>query len=315
MTDEFAKVPPKPMNWQDVFGITGCLRDVPIEQIERGRVDWEYNFDPKDQRSCGRMGCEQKHAHGWLVALPGLRFVNIGNDCARKYASAGLWSASIDSYRERISAEARAKAFAEVRDAAQQKQYWLDNTPEIQSAIAVFESFASQARGPLLSEIERRAERGLALIERDRRLSDEEIELRHAMASAARLDGKPAPYVATVEKVTVGTIEGLECFRPQASPRALHSLLQQLVSTLLKWQPADDDRDANRSLVTAMRNLAPLSNGLNMSLKAVERFFTNSNLTALRSLEVARSQGIVSISLNGAGGVDILRRAHWSRAA
>lgn len=315
MTETLAPVPPRPKCWEDVFAITGELKGVPIEEIERGRVDWEYTFSVKDMRPCGRKGCEQKHGHGWLVALSGGRFVHVGNDCALKYAHAGLWASNVSTYRDRVSAEARTTALIKVRDDAQRKQCWLDNTPEIAPAIALYDSFVRQIGGPFLSEIERRAERGQSTIEKDKRLSDDELQLRRAMLSGGRVEGQPGPYVVAIEKVAVGEIAGLDCFRPHASPRELHTKLQQLVTTLLKWSPSEDDRDAQRSLVRATRDFAPLSNRLNSSLVAVSKFFTEANFNTLMNLDVARSQGITSIHLDGSGGVQVTRRSHWQRAA
>lgn len=314
--EDLAQVPPRPKCWDEVLAITDGLKGVPIEQIVRGRVDWEYHFDVNDMRPCGRYGCEQKHAHGWLVALPGWRFVNIGHDCAQKYAlaDARLWSSKISCYRERLRAEARTAALVEARDQAQRKLYWLDNTPAIEVSIALHESFLQQAQGPFLDEIEKRAERGLSAIERDRRLSENEIQMRRAMLGGTRSEGEPGPYVAPVEKVVLGEIEGLDCFRPQRSPRVLRSQLQRLVDTLLAWSPADDDLAAQRSLVRATRELAPLSNQLNSSLVAVGQFFNESNLNTLMLLDVIRSQGITSIDRSECA-VVVKRRAHWRRAA
>src|SRR5690606_11793946 len=148
---------------------------------------------------------------------------------------------------------------------------------------------------PLLDEIEKRTERGQSMIERDRRLSEEELQMRRAMLSGARVEGEPGPYVAAVEKVVVGDIEGLDCFRPKGSPRELHLQLQRLVTTLLAWSPAEGDQVAQRALVRATNELAPLSNRLNSSLIAVDRFFSESNLKTLMLLDVVRSQGITSI--------------------
>lgn len=254
-TSGFAPVPPRPKNWNELFGITSNLRDVAFDEIERGRVDWEYQFDSKDMRPCGRRGCERDHAHGWLVALPGCRFVHVGNDCAQKYAQGGLWSANINTYRERVNSEARTAALLGARDEAQRKQFWLDNNQEIAPAVKLYESFARQVGGPLLSEIEKRAERGQTLIEQDRRLSEDELQLRRAMLSGAKVDSEPGPYVAPVETVIVGELVGLDCFRHAASPRDLHLELQRLVTTLLTWSPAKDDRHAQRSFVYATRTL------------------------------------------------------------
>ncbi|WP_150410535.1 hypothetical protein [Xanthomonas sontii] len=312
---DFSPVPPRPKGWEDVFAITRQLRNVPIEEIQNGRVDWEYHFDSKDMRPCGRKGCEQRHAHGWIVALPDHRFVHIGNNCAEKYADAGLWASNVSICRKRMNAEARIAALLEARDEAQRKQFWLDNTPEVDAAIAIYESFVQQARGSLLQEVERRAERGYSIIEKDRFLTVDEIQIRRAMLAGSRVENEPGPYVASSERVAVGELVGLQCFRPQGSPREIRSQLQRLVECLLTWSPAEDDRDAQRSLVQATRELAPLSNRLNSSLVAVRRFFSESNLKALMLLDVTRSQGITSIELDGIGGLVIKRRAHWKNVA
>lgn len=315
MTEGLAPVPPRPKSWEELFKITKALRDVPIEEVERGRVDWEYHFDAKDKRPCGRQGCEQMHAHGWLVALSGNRFVHIGNDCAHKYANAGLWSSNISTYRTRVSAEARISALLNMRDEAQRKQYWIDNNDQIAPAIALYESFTRQAQGPFLNEIVDRANRGRSTIEKERRLSNDEIQLKKEMLSGHRAEDRRGPYVSSVEMEQVGEIIGLECFRDNRGPRLVSLDLQRLVTTLLTWSPDKEDRDAERSLVRAKRELAPLSNQLNSTLVAVRKFFSESNLNSLMLLDVTRSQGITSIALDGAGGVVVTRRAHWRRVA
>lgn len=315
MSSDFAPVPPRPKGWDDLFEITHGLHGIPIEEIERGRVDYEYTFSSNDLRPCGRLGCEQKHCHGWLVALAGGRFVNIGNDCALKYAQAGLWSSSIRNYREQEASRARAVALVEVREQAQGKQYWLDNSPEVDRAIALLQSFSVQARGGLLKELERRAERGHVDIESERRLTDDEVQLRRAMLAGRRTEDEPMPYLPTVERVVVGRIEGLECVKGNGNPERLRMDLQRLVETLLKWSPAQKDRSAQRALLQATRDLAPLSNRLNSSIVAAGRFFTESNLETLMRLEIIRSQGIQSIKLDGVGGVIISRLPHWRQAA
>ena len=315
--DDFGPLAPRPKNWNEVFAITGELRDISIEEIDRGRVDWEYDFDSKDMRPCGRKSCEQKHKHGWLVALKGQRFVHIGNDCAVKYAHVDQWKSNVGTYLARVAAESRTTALLETRDEAQRKQFWLDNTPEIKAAIALHDSFAQQAHGPLLTELERRADRGITSIERDVKLSGEELEARRSMNSGnIRADGTTVTsYVASVEKRVVGEIAGLDCFRPSGNPKELHRHLQRLVSTLLSWSPAEDDQDAARSLVRATRDLAPLSNQLNSSLVSTARFFSEVNLRTLMKLPTVQSQGIVSIERIAPETIRIERRVHWGKAA
>jgi len=311
---DFAPRPVRPKSWDDIFGITQNLKGVPILEIEMGRLDWEYMLSSSDQRPCGRAGCEQKHAHGWLVALSGQRFVHIGNDCAKKY-SPEIWDGKVKDYRERRNVEARAEALVHVRGEAQRKQYWLDNSPELDAAIALHDSFAAAARGALLSEIERRAERGLPVIERDVRLTVEERENRIAMLSAPLSEGEPAPYVPAVERIKVAELSGLLCFRPLQTPKDLRRSIQTLVQTLLTWTPKEGDKNADRAMSNAMRELAPLSNQLNSSVVATRLFFSESNLQALMQLEVIAGQGIRAITRDGPNSIRIERRAYWNNKA
>src|SRR5690348_8441957 len=120
-------LPPKPQSWDDVFKITGGLHGVPIKEIEAGLLLWEYELSPKDRRHCGREGCKQIHAHGWLVDLNGGRFVHVGKDCANKYANRETWQAKVGDYYERIRRAAQDRAFCEAREQAQSIIHWLDN--------------------------------------------------------------------------------------------------------------------------------------------------------------------------------------------
>jgi len=313
--NEFGPLAGRPKNWADVLAITQGVTGISIAVIEQGRLDWEYNFGSADMRPCGRDGCEQDHGHGWVVAIAGKSYVNIGNDCAHRYAHAETWQKKLTVYRGRERADARAQAIVMAREAAQQKLYWLDTTPEIEQAISLHDSFASQAQGPLYLEIEKRAEKGLTRIEREVTLSDEERSARQVMLAGFRAEDKPAPYVAATEHQLVAEIGGLECFRRSRSPKHLRSRLQQLVKTLLTSLPADEDGAATRSLMEATRELAPLSNQLNTSLKATHAFFSDSNLRKLMHLGVIKRQGIVAIVRNGPDQVQITRRAHWNRSA
>ena len=312
--EDFDPIPLRPKCWDDVVAITEGRGDVPISVIERGRVDWKYEFSASDMRPCGRAGCHQDHANGWLVALPGGGFINIGKDCAAKYAHAEMWEARVALFNERIAADARTKAVLEARDEAQRKLYAIDNMPELDAAIALHDSFIREAKGPLLREIEERAERGKSSVERERRLSPEEIELRKAMLMGSAAADGPAPHVASVERVHVADIAGLQCFRPGHGPRERRDRLLRLIDTLLKWSPAAGDIESARALQRATRELAPDSNALNSSLIATQQFFSNRNLQALMELDVTRRQAIVSIERD-ATGIRIRRRPHWGKAA
>lgn len=197
---------PRPINWDEVLTITGGLKDVPIEEIERGRPDWHYEFSATDMRACGRKGCETKHADGWVVAISGGRYVNIGHDCAQKYAKVDLWQDSLRAYRSRQLADAQSAAFVHVREQAQTKQHWLDNAPEVERAIWLYESFLVAAKGPLLKEIEQRADKMRTTVERDFKLTDEEIATRRVQLSGAKVEGEPGPYVAPIERRPIGEL-------------------------------------------------------------------------------------------------------------
>lgn len=315
--DEFRPRPPKPKNWEELYAITDHLRDIPIEEIVQGHPIHEYEFDSKDMRPCGRKSCERPHAHGWLVALRDGRYVNIGQDCAARYTNGGpdVWGAKVSAYRDREAARIRKEAFVHVRLEAQAKQYWLDNTPEIVRAIALHRSFCNEAKGPLLTAIHKMAEKGKAVIERDFVLSADERAMRLAALQAGRAPGEPAPYVPHAETRVIATLSGLECFRLGGGPEALRNQLQQLVTTLLTWQPRDDDQHAIRSMQRATRDLAPLSNRLNTCIVAVEKFFSDANMKNLMMLPVVRPQGIISIERSEDGGVRISRRPNWGKAA
>jgi hypothetical protein len=166
-----------------------------------------------------------------------------------------------------------------------------------------------------LREVEKRAEKSNTRIERDVRLTEAEREARLAMASAGLAKGEPTPYVAAIERVHVGDITGLQCFRPLRDPRSLRLRLQNLVDTLLKWSPAANETNANRSLVQATQDLVPFSNDLNESIVATQRFYSDANMRALLKLDVARAQGILAIEREGQDNVRIVRKPHWGKAA
>lgn len=313
--DEFGPLRPQPKSWEDVHEMTGGLKDVPIEEIERGRHDWEYHFSSADMRKCGRLGCEQEHAHGWIVALRGRRYVNIGNCCFRKYARPDLFSSGAVAHRERRQEEARVSALLTVVDEAQRKLHWIDNAPEISLAIARIESFSAAATGPFLREIERRAEKMETRVTREVRLTDEQMEVRQEMQRGARASNEPGPFVSRFETQDVGHLTGLSCFRMGRDPKTLRNRLQTLARTLLSWKPKAEDKDARRAMSKAMREFGPYTNDLIQSVRATEQFFSESNLRIIKQLPVVRSQGIASIEFDDGGAVRITRLPHWNKAA
>ena len=316
MSGEFGpRHPTKPKSWDEIFAITGSLKGVPIEEIEVGRIDWEYELSTSDMRKCGRVGCERDHAHGWIVALQGSRYVNIGNDCAHKYANAEKWRSGVTRYKERIRKDARDAAIAEARDEAQKIQYWLDTDPKIEKAISLHQSWTDQTKGSLHNEIVRRAEKGKPEIERARKLSDSQVEQRRVMLTGGRVDRATSPYVATVEAVRVATLAGLDCFKPMRDPAELKRRLMIRAKQLLVTMPHEDEAKKVKDLAAATRELIPLKNALVRSEQATLAFFTPENFAAVMQLEQTRAQGIVSIQLIGEAAVLITRRVNWGVAA
>jgi hypothetical protein len=315
-SDELGPRQPRPCSWDEVFAITGGLKDVSIEEIERGRADWNYHFSSKDMRPCGRKGCETLHCNGWVVAIKGRRYVNIGSDCAKLYANVDLWDRSLREYRSRQVADAQAAALVRVREQAQEKQYWLDNAAEVERAIWLYESFVAAASGPLLRELERRADKMQTSIERDFKLTEDEIETRRVQLAGSKFYDEPGPYVAPIERRSIGELVGLHCFRWGRAPRLMRNSLQSLVTTLLSWSPKPSDKNAELATLRAMRDLGPYSNDLNESVVATQQFFSDANLRTLMKLDVARSQGMLSVELDESQRtVRIVRKAHWDRAA
>ncbi len=311
----FARLPPKPKNWEEVFAITGGLDDIPISLIERGRLDHNYQFDSKDLRPCGRQGCKQKHANGWIVAIEGQRFVHIGNDCAQKYANPDIWDQRLGEYKARVEKDARDQALVQARDEAQRKLHWLDSDDVLDEMISLFESFSVEAKGPLLDEIEQRAEKNRTKIEIEVRLSQEQRDLQRVMALGAQFDVEGnGPYASASDLVTVAELAGLTCFKNGKSPRYLKLQLLRHADVLLKWFPPAGDRDGVRALMRSTRELGPAGNGLNESKVAAQKFFSQDNLQALMKLEVIRKQGITSIERVG-NRIRIVRLPHWQRAA
>jgi len=315
LSGDFGPRHPRPKTWADILAITGGLSGVPIEEIEAGRVDWEYQQSAADMRKCGRKGCQRDHAHGWIVALPGNRYVNIGNDCACKYANADKWSTGVKRYREQERTDARDAAILEARDQAQRVEYWLSNDPEIKKAIALYMSWCDQAKGSLHQEIVRRAEKGKCDVERFQKLTTVQMEQRRVMLLGGRVDQVDDPYIARAETVKVATLKGLECFRPLNNPVELRRRLLLSARQLLVAMPAEENSKKVKELVSATRELVPLKNALVKSVRAAQAFFTTDNFAAVMQLDQIKPQGITAIELGPDGTVLVSRRPNWDIAA
>lgn len=311
---EFPTKPPQPKSGTEVLEITRGLRDVPIERIESGLILREYDFN--EMIHCGRKSCQQLHGWGYLVGLRGGDIVNIGHDCAAKYANAEKWHGAVSAFERDKDRSARDQAIIEARESAQAKQFWLDSTPEIAEAIELHASFRTQAGPRLLDEVCRRAEKGKPTIERERRLSEQEREVRRMALLGARRHDEPAPQVPLFDVERLGDLKGLYCFRPGREPGELRARLQRLVNTLLGWIPAEDDLEGTKALQKCTRNeLGPISNDVQLSLVATRDFFSDANLRMLMNLPLMASQGVLAIERVGSAKVVFHRRSGWGKSA
>lgn len=309
----FGPLPPRPMAWSDVFAITGGLSGVPIEEIEQGRLDWEYDFSSADMRPCGRQGCSQMHGHGWIVALRAGRFVHVGNDCARRYANPAMWARQVAAYSERIWRAAQSEALVQARDRAQTFLYWLDTNLEISAAAARLKSFIFEARGPLLSDLQKRAEKGQREVHKEVRLSEQEISRRREAQTQIRPDGTTrVPHIPSTELHQVGLLRGLGCFKNDVAE--LTRRLERDALFLLRSAQGELTKQELTSAREAMNDLGNTKRLIERAVIDISLFFEQSNLDLLVATDVARAQGVLGISLES-DVVKITRRTHWARRA
>jgi hypothetical protein len=295
-----------------VLQIVAGKRDVSIEQIQAGRIVRKYDF--KDWGACGRAGCRREHGFGYIVALLGGGFINIGHDCADKYADAEKWAKMLSDFDATTLREAHEVAIAQALNAAQLKQHWLDNDAKqvIEDAIALHASFCRDAGPVLLREIEKRAEKGRSLIEYEHRLTPEEHEVRRI--AAQRID-QPEVSVPWTEMRPLGDLKGLLCFRPGRTPSETSVRLQRLVTVLIEWVRREGED--TKLLMQQTRELGPMTRDLEDSLRATRDFFSPGNLETLMRLPAIKSQGIITIERVGPGEVRVVRRpgSGWNKSA
>ena len=310
----YGPIPPKPTCWADVFAVTGELSAVLISEIEQGRLDWEYHFSSSDMRPCGRKGCKQEHGHGWLVALRDGRYVHIGNDCAKNHANPDWMQSQVSGYNDRVKKEAQAQAVVHAREKAQAVAYWLDCNLQLPLATKLYQSFVSEVRGSLLSDLRKRADKMESEVKREVRLSDSEVKRRRESATIVKQDGTSyTPHIPTSEFVLVGRLKGIGCFKND---------IVDLVRSI--------ERDAKYLLLhshgeISKRELDFLREAINrvgIAQRLVERiigdiasFFSEPNLDLVLKMKPAQSQGIVGITVQPDHSVVLTRRSHWGAQA
>lgn len=312
--DALRSLPPRFKTWEDVFAITNGLRGVPIEEIEAGQLVWPYDFTSKDMRHCGRDGCKQVHGYGWVVALRDGRFVHIGSDCAEKYANAVLWQAQINAHSERVRKEVQERSFAMARDQAQANLHWLDNDSHLPLAKKLYVSLVTELRGPLLENLRKRAEKGEAIVTKERRLSDEEIRSRRDAQTIIREDGSTfTPQISPFESVPLGRLRGINCFKDEIGE--LVRDLERSSSLLLQKSHGEMSKDEVKDMTLIARNAKNIKRKLERSVSDLSSFLEVENLRLLASSPLANQQGVLSIAVHN-DNVVVVRKAHWgSRAA
>lgn len=311
--NDFGPIPRRPLSWADVYAITGELHGVSIQEIESGRVDWEYDFTASNMRHCGRSGCKQVHGHGWVVALRGRRYVHVGNDCARKYVNASLWDAKVTVYKARVQSEARAEALILAREKAQSILWWLDNFIELLAAAKLFRSFQRGASGPLMADLQRRAEKRDFEVRHEIRLSADEVQRRRDGSSFVRPDGSTyTPHVPVTEFIRLGVLRGVGCFQKDITDlaRSVESDAMFLLRTAhgaMEKQELDRTRSVMNRIGNSQRTLERVVSDISM-------FFSEANLALLLKCPVSRGQGVVAIEI-AAGEVVVTRRPDWGKRA
>lgn len=303
--------PPRPLSWADVYAITGELHGVSIRDIEQGDLVWPYDFTSADMRPCGREGCRQIHGHGWIVALKDGRYVHIGNDCARKYANAELWSERLDTYNERVRKEAQDRAYCEAHGRAQSVLYWLDNNDQLPVSKRLFVSVVDGLRGPLLDDLRKRAERGDAEVTKERRLTAAEISDRRQAQTIIRLDGTTyTPSVAPVETVKIGRLRGLGCFSNDICD--LLRLLERDAMFLLKRSHGEMSKNELDDMRRISNEIGNAKRRLERAIDDLRLFLDDANMRLLTSTELARSQGVLGIHVEH-GQLFVTKRSHWDK--
>jgi hypothetical protein len=306
-------LPPKPKSWDEVYAITKNLHDVPIEEIEKGQAIWDYDFTSSDMRHCGRKGCKQVHGHGWIVDLKDGRFVHVGKDCAKNYANADLWQAQVAVYNERVRREAQNTAICNARDRAQTLFYWLDNNEQMRVAATLFSSFSSQARGPLLDDLRKRAEKDDVAVRKEVRLSIEEIERRREMATVIRPDGTTfIPQVPTSEFLSLGRLRGIGCFKYDIGDLA--RTVEKNASILLTSSHGEMTKQYLDELSRVASAMGNAKRHIERATNDVSLFLQSDNLVLLAKTDAALRQGIVSITVDG-DRVVFTRKDHWQKFA
>lgn len=289
---------PAAKSWEDVQEITGGLRNVPIEEILNGRIDSEYELPPTGK--CGLLNCEQQHGWGYIFAIPGRRYVNIGNVCADRHAPEAIASMKykFNAWKdERSRAESLRQLLADAAD----KRAWLDSVePQVVRGTALRNSFLKEFRGRLELDILERANKRRPHVEHQVSICASSQEVRRAMLQGGRVDVAEANiHVARFEVKHIGDLRGLDLFIPQRDPVSLWTRFRTSVEVLLQAANSDQSTEDMRMLHRIRRDFAGQYNDLVASLRAVEEFFSQKNLNLIMRMPINRGAGITSIRVDG----------------
>ena len=296
---------PIPTCWADVNAITGGLSNVAKELIAKGRIDREYHFEPTGQ--CGRASCERTHGWGYIIALPGMHYVNIGHCCCANYAPG--WKVMHRDFRDRQNAYAAEQAFRPLQQDAQAKASWLEGmADEARSLTELRNLFLRELKGGVADEIIKRAQELRPRVERHVSISAKDRQARGAMLHGGRVDvAESTVRVARFEVHHLGDLVGLGAFKPMCDPMARWTRLHTLIALIARAEYDCSDRDDRKALMRAGRDFGSFSNDLLASIGDVRAFFAPKNLQLVCKLSVARGQGITSIEVSNSA--VLVRRA------
>jgi len=299
--------PPHKWTWEAIDEMTGGLKDVPNQAILGGRIDHEYRC--KTWGSCGRKSCRKSHGWGFIVAIAGRRYVNIGHNCRDKYASPE-WDRMVKDFRDRQGAEYQAKAIAQLLLDAKSKLGWHRSIEvDVLGRTNLRNSFRQQLQGGVLTEIERRANKRDPRVVHEVSISAAMQDAKRAMLGGGRVDKVEENIrVSRFETRHIGDLVGLEIFVPMKDPLSLWKRFGTLLTTIIDSEPLLEDPDVLRAMIKAGRDLVPWGNDILASIAATDQFFSEKNLRVVSEMLSARTLDIEQIAVANGNEVVVMRK-------
>ncbi|MDQ2702718.1 MAG: hypothetical protein M3Y70_07890 [Pseudomonadota bacterium] len=292
---------PQLYSWAEVHATTGGLKDVGIDQILKGRIDSKYDLPVEGK--CGLLGCERVHGLGYIFAIPGGGYVNVGHCCADRHAKDQ--KDALDSMKRDFSdwtnEQSRKISLELLVEDAQEKIRWLAEVePVAVRGTALRNSFLREFRGQVEIDILQRAQKKLPRVERQVSVSASTRDAQRAMIQGGRVDVVAENIrVAKFEVSHIGDLRGLDIFVPQRDPVSLWIRFQTSVNVVLGAENGDLDAEDLRILNRIRREFGAQFNDLSASMRAADDFFSQKNLDVVRDMPINRGKGISRIVVSG----------------